>query len=185
MHSESKSTIIWLACKVDPRVGEQVEKLRDELPGIGIQNDNKRVYPAGSLAAQIIGFTDFYGKGLEGGEAVLNKVLTGRDGLVRGELDARRRIIPETRHVEKEPLDGKDVYLTIDETIQHIAEQALAETAQKYHPESAYAIVMDPHTGEILALANYPSFDPNKPRSRGRASGETELLPICMSPAAH
>ncbi len=161
----ANTTIVWLGRKVDPRVGDAINKARAELPGIGVERDAKRVYPAGSLAAQIVGFTNSYNQGLEGMEAVLNDILSGREGRVCAELDAERRIIPETRHSMKDPEDGKDVYLTIDIGIQHIAEQALANMAKTYRPESACAIVLDPHTGEILALANYPSFDPNKPKS--------------------
>jgi cell division protein FtsI/penicillin-binding protein 2 len=112
----------------------------------------------------VIGFTGIENTGAEGIEHVSNNILKGSDGKYRAELDGERRVIPETRHIERQPVDGKDVYLTIDMTIQHIAEQALANMAEKYHPKSACAVVMDPSTGEILALANYPTYDPNKAR---------------------
>ena len=161
----SRKNFVWLARRVDARAGDEIRKLGNDLPGIGRERDTKRVYPAGSLAAQVIGFTNIDNKGVEGVECVKNDVLIGRDGLMRAELDDERRVIPETRHIIREPDNGKDIYLTIDLNIQHIAERALSRMAEKYHPQNAYAIVMDPHTGEILALANYPFYDPNNIRS--------------------
>jgi len=167
------TSIVWLARQVDPRQADTVAQLRPKPDGIGIQRDPKRVYPAGSLASHILGFTSVKNKGtqglvtegVEGLEAVLDGDLTGQMGILRAELDARRRTIPETRHLERRPEHGKDVYLTIDIGIQHIAEVALARTAETFKPKKACVVVMDPHTGEILGLANYPTFDPNRPRS--------------------
>ena len=156
---------VWLGRQVDAEVGDKLGKMRKELPGIGSERDTKRVYPVGPLAAQIVGFTNIDNVGAEGIESALDKELVGKDGLFRAELDGARRVIPETRRLVRQPENGKDVYLTIDVTIQHIAEQALAKMAETYKPTSASAIVMDPKTGEILALANYPTYDPNKARS--------------------
>ncbi|MHB9037337.1 MAG: peptidoglycan D,D-transpeptidase FtsI family protein [Armatimonadota bacterium] len=161
-----RRSFVWLGRQIDARIGDEVWKNRMELPGIGVQHDTKRVYPAGPLAAQVIGFTDIDNKGAEGIENVSNGLLSGTDGKYRAELDGARRVIPETRHVEREPEDGKNVYLTIDMTIQHIAEQALAKMAEKYSPKSACAVVLDPSTGEVLALANYPTYDLNSARKK-------------------
>jgi stage V sporulation protein D (sporulation-specific penicillin-binding protein) len=158
-------TIVWLSKKIDPRLADKLRKSGLSLPGVGFEREPKRVYPTGALAAQILGFTGFDGSGREGIERVLDDLLRGKDGLVRAELDARRRIIPHTRHVLREPEQGKSVFLTIDTTIQHMTEQALAKMARQYRPNHACAIVMDPRTGEILALANYPTYDPNRPAS--------------------
>lgn len=178
---EGTSTIVWLARRIDPRIGDEIKsgyivrvrrktktgwqivEKRERIPGIGVESDTKRIYPSGELAGQILGFTNFENKGSEGLEYVRNEDLSGKNGLISAELDAQRRIIPETRHTVREPVDGKDIRLTIDVSIQHTAEQALANMAKTYHPVSANAIVMDPDTGEILALANYPSYDPNSP----------------------
>lgn len=160
-------TIFWLGRKLDPRITDVLRSGQVKLPGVGLQRDEKRVYPSGTLAAQILGFINSENHGLEGQERVLDKFLSGKDGKMRAELDARRRVIPETRHVEEEPRNGDDVYLTIDTTIQYVTERALAKMVGEFHPQRACAIVMDPHTGEIYALANYPSYDPNNPRARG------------------
>lgn len=170
---EGKSSIIWLARQIDPRMADKISGLAGECPGLGVQRDPKRVYPGRSLASHILGFVStkntgnagLISQGVEGLESALNDDLTGSDGLLRTELDVHRRAIPETRHKVRSPVNGKDVYLTIDLAVQHIAETALARMVEKYHPEKACAIVMDPHTGEIYALANVPDYDPNDARS--------------------
>lgn len=170
---EGDASIVWLARQIDPRAADKLSEINGECPGLGVQRDPKRVYPGRSLASHVLGFVSVKNtlnaglvtEGVEGIESVLNDELTGADGLLRTELDVKRRAIPETRHKVRSPVDGKDVYLTIDLAIQHIAETALARMVEKYHPEKACAIVMDPRTGEIYALANVPSYDPNAARS--------------------
>jgi len=170
---------IWLAKRVDPRIGREIRlgyktiirrkvgkvyknvEKREEMPGIGVLYDTKRVYPSGSTASQILGFLNGENVGAEGLELVENYELKGIDGKMTTEVDAQRREIAETCHTEEQPINGKDIVLTIDTTVQQIAEDALGKMAQTYHPESACAVVLDAKTGEILALANYPSFDPN------------------------
>ena len=176
-----KSNTIWIAKRVDPRIGREIRlgykvrvrrvaggkiqyiDKREKLPGIGVQDDVKRVYPGACLAGQVLGFTNGENKGAEGLECFKEALLCGESGKMTTEVDARRRSIPETRHTVRNPIDGKDVVLTIDTNIQQMAEEALGKMAQTYRPESAAAIVLDSRTGEILALANYPSFNPNAP----------------------
>lgn len=164
-----RSSIMWLARRVDPRVWERVRESTEGIRGIGMQAEPKRVYPSGQMAAQVLGFTNALGFGAEGIECSFDKALRGEDGVIRAELDAQRRVIPDTRRQVKPPRNGKSVYLTIDLTIQSIAESALKRMTDTYRPESASAIVMDPRTGEILALANYPAFDPNAPAAKRKA----------------
>lgn len=134
-----------------------------------MQSEPQRVYPSGPMAAQVIGFTNSAGAGAEGIEHTFNEVMHGEDGIFRAELDAQRRVIPETRRQTRQARNGKNVYLTVDLTIQSIAEAALAKMTKVYKPQSASAVVMDPRTGEVLAMANYPSFDPNAPASKANA----------------
>lgn len=173
------SSTIWLAKKVHPLIGYEISRgyrttvrrkikggykdvvVRERLPGIGVQRDSKRVYPACTMAAQVLGFVSADKRYNEGLERVQDELLTGADGLETTELDARRRDIPQSLRVVSRPVNGKDIVLTIDSTVQQIAEEALGKMAQTYHPRSACAIVLDPKTGEVLALANYPFFDPN------------------------
>ncbi len=135
-----------------------LSKLR--LPGLGTQPRFVREYPQGPLAAPVIGFVGMEGKGLEGLERSLESELRGESGQIRYLRDAARQPlwVPEDGY---EPhRDGRSIYLTLDLTIQAIAEEELAAACRKYNAKSGELIVMDPHTGEILAMANYPSFDP-------------------------
>jgi|YNPNPStandDraft_1061719.scaffolds.fasta_scaffold00112_15 stage V sporulation protein D (sporulation-specific penicillin-binding protein) len=157
-----RNCFVYLGRNVDASVGERIAELK--LPGVGRERSTRRVYPSGPLAAQVLGFTNIDNVGVEGIECTMDRILRGRDGLVRAELDNMRRVIPETRHVVREPANGADVYLTIDTNIQHIAEQALARMAKTYKPESACAIVLNPTNGEVLAIADYPTYDANKAR---------------------
>lgn len=162
---QGKDNFLYLARRVDERIGQAIRRNRKELPGIGYEADTSRAYPAGPLAAQVLGFTNIDNRGVEGLERACDGDLVGTPGKEWAELDSARRPIPQTRRIIKNSIDGKDIYLTIDETIQHITEQALTSMTKTYTPERACAIVMDPGTGEILALANYPTFDPNKARA--------------------
>ncbi len=174
----NKNTL-WIAKRVDPRIGREIRlgykkvverevggttkkvEVRESLPGIGVLYESKRIYPAGFAASQALGFVNADNIGAEGLELTANDLLVGVDGSMTTEVDARRRAIPEAHRTVKNPVNGKDIVLTLDLTIQQIAEEALSSMAQTYQPESAAAVVLDPATGEILALANYPGFDPN------------------------
>jgi cell division protein FtsI/penicillin-binding protein 2 len=136
------------------------------------QDEQLRVYPNQTLAAHVLGFTGVTDavadgrrvldmKGCEGMEAALNSKLAGVRGWRVTETDHARREQVALRDQDVEARDGLNVVLTIDQTIQHYAELALAEACQKYSPISATAIVMRPRTGEILAMATLPNFDPN------------------------
>lgn len=157
---QTKSNYITLARKVDPSVRDQVNALG--LPGIGMEPDVKRSYPAGSLAAQLLGFTNYNGDGNYGLEQYYNKVLTGQPGQLRAERDGLGNEIDLTHAVRIAPVPGKDLQLTIDSAIQYDAEQELAAGIQKHGALSGSIVVMDPFTGAILAMANSPAYDPNQ-----------------------
>ncbi|MFQ3549839.1 MAG: penicillin-binding protein 2 [Armatimonadota bacterium] len=160
--SNKKSKYYRIARKVDLSYEEIVSKNKKEMPWLFVENESRRERPAKTLASQIIGFTDIDGKGLSGIELSYNKELAGQPGILKAELDRARRPIPGTRQIDKEPINGSNIYLTIDSGIQYIAEEALKNMADVYKPDSAVAIVMNPQTGEVLAIANYPFFNPEK-----------------------
>jgi len=150
---------VWIKFKLQP---EQSQKLRElRLPGIGIIPKPQRFYPKKDLAAHVLGIAGDYNQGLEGVELFYDKELSGIPGRLLIECDAAGREIPEATHKYIPPEQGLSVVLTIDQTIQHITERELEKVVQQWHPKSATIIVMDPNTGEILALANRPAFDPN------------------------
>lgn len=156
----TKGSYITLARKVDPSVRDQVNALG--LPGIHMEPDVKRIYPAGSLAAQVLGFTNYAGQGNYGIEQYYNSVLTGKPGELRAERDGQGNEIDLTHAVRIAPIPGKDLQLTIDSAIQYDAEQELANGIAKHGAKSGSIVVMNPYTGAILAMANYPTYDPNQ-----------------------
>ena len=144
---------------------EEAEELRKaNLKGIEIIDDNKRYYPYGSFASHIIGFTDIDNNGLYGIEKTYDKYLNGTPGKWIKSTDAKQRQLPYGSEKMYEAKDGLGVVLTIDETIQHFAEKAALEALIKNKAKNVSIIVMDPNTGDILAMASKPDFDPNNPR---------------------
>jgi stage V sporulation protein D (sporulation-specific penicillin-binding protein) len=158
---------VYLARGVPREKGQQL--VSQGIPGLEVRGAPKRVHPFGPLAAHVLGYTDTDGIGLEGIELAQDRVLRGRDGHIVAEVDATQHPIPDTEREAVHPVDGKDVVLTLDANIQQFAEDALARVAEVEHPEGATAIVMDVRTGEILAMANLPTYDPN---TRGSAPPE-------------
>ena len=157
--AEPESRFVWLARRVAPEIAEAVRRLN--LEGIGLTTEGVRHYPNGMLAAHVLGFVGADGQGLEGIELLFNERLRGRAGESFVRVDRRRRPIwtePEN-FIPAE--DGQHLVLTIDATIQAATEEALAEACTKFHAVDVCAIVMDPTTGSILAMANVPTFDPN------------------------
>lgn len=150
---------VWLKFKLNKK---QVKELREKnLPGIGTIPKPQRYYPKGNLASHVLGFAGDYNQGLEGIEIAYDKQLGGINGRLLVEYDAAGHEIPESTRKYIQPEQGSNVVLTIDQTIQYIAERELDKVMQERSPKSATIIVMDPNTGEILALANRPDFDPN------------------------
>ena len=147
---------------LDRRLNDQrLELLKNlDLPGLATDPVLMRDYPQGALAGQLIGFVGTDGKGLEGIERVNDKRLAATPGRIRYQRDARGRALWVTADNYRMPADGENLRLSIDAVIQSIAENSLAQAVRKYHAESGQLVVMDPLTGEVLAMANYPPFDP-------------------------
>lgn len=150
---------VWIKYQVDPGQARELRSRR--LPGIGVISKPKRFYPKNNLASHVLGIAGAYNQGLEGIEVQYDKELSGINGRLLVEYDAAGREIPGSAHKYIEPQQGLSLVLTIDQTIQYIAERELDKIMQERHPKSASIIVMDPQTGEILAMANRPDFDPN------------------------
>lgn len=147
--------------KVEFAQAEEIAKLR--LPGIEIIEENQRYYPNGPLAANVLGFAGIDNQGLEGIEHYYDGELRGQDGALRVEADAVGREIPQAAHTYTPPRDGYSLVLSLDSTIQYLAERELDALMQSpTAPAKAAIIVMDPRNGEILAMASRPSFDPNR-----------------------
>lgn len=147
-----------LATQITRTQAELIKK--EELNGIGFQEGSKRVYPEGALASQILGFVDFDGIGRYGVEGKLNERLTGTDGMLQSVTDVSN--VPLTigdNYINTPAKDGDNIVLTIDRNIQSRVEQALSDGIARSGTTKASAIVMNPQTGEILAMANLPTYN--------------------------
>jgi len=150
---------VWLARKVSPDAAIRVRALN--IKGIEFLKEPQRAYPNGATASHILGFTDLDNNGLEGLELKFDKYLKGVTGYRYAIRDAKQREVPGYEYKEIQPVDGDNLVLTIDSLIQSLVERELENGFEKYHARGACAIVMDPFTGDILALSNRPNFDPN------------------------
>ncbi len=155
---QRKKGFVWLKRKITEQESDQIKALK--LKGVELIRESKRLYPNGYLAAHIIGFAGLDNTGLEGMELLYDKYLKGRPGIRVTSRDAKRRFIPSEDEKLLTAVNGFNLILNIDETIQYIAEQNLDAAYHKYNARGGIIIVMNPHTGEILALANRPTYDP-------------------------
>ncbi len=150
----------YISRKVDPERAEAVEELR--LKGIGLLKDSRRTYPSGELAAQVLGFTGIDDEGLSGLELHYDSLLAGEPGFVLAERDPFGRPIPGGVMHTEEPVDGSDIVLTIDRDVQYVAQLELQTAVEKWQAAAGSIVVMDPASGEILAMASVPGFNPNR-----------------------
>jgi cell division protein FtsI (penicillin-binding protein 3) len=147
---------VWIKRKMDDAESARVKKLG--LPGIYFEKESKRFYPNRELAAHVVGYAGMDNEGLSGIEFAFDKKIGGIPGKVLLKTDAKQRSFGS---VEKAPVPGEDLFLTLDQTIQYIAEQELVEQVSKSKALGGTAIVMDPYSGEILAMASVPTYNPN------------------------
>jgi cell division protein FtsI (penicillin-binding protein 3) len=150
------SGFAYVARQVSPRAAERIRNL--DLRGIDFLKENRRYYPNGTLAAHLLGHVGVDNQGLHGLESLYEQTLAGEPGRVLVRLDAQQQAF---RRVERRPTAGVSLELTIDSYIQHIAERELRATVREHDAEGGSVVVLDPRTGDILALANEPSFNPN------------------------
>jgi cell division protein FtsI (penicillin-binding protein 3) len=156
----SSKRFVWIKRQVD--ISNEERKTLAELDGIGTVKKSKRYYPNHRLAANLIGFEGIDSKGLEGVELSFDDYLKGEAKKVSGERDARGRVMLFEDIEKTAGTRGMDVVLTIDKVIQHITERALRKAVVEAEAKGGMAIVMDPDNGEILAMANIPTFDANR-----------------------
>lgn len=153
---------VELARHLEPRVADAlVKKLNQaDLPGVYTDKDTLRIYPGNDVAANLIGFVGADGNGLAGVEEALDSTLAGRDGSATFEM-ADGQQLPQADSTVVEPVEGTGVQLTIDQDLQALAQRRVAEAVKQSGGTSGTAVVMDVQSGELLALADYPTFDPN------------------------
>jgi len=158
--SDKNRRFLWIERKIDPRLSEQIKSLKIE--GIGFITEGARYYPKGFLASHILGFVNIDEVGIEGLERQYDNYLKSEKASKIVLRDARGKKLSDGNLNETK---GNDLFLTLDEGLQYIVEKHLDNAMKKWQASSATAIMMDPFTGEILALANRPTYDPNNLKS--------------------
>jgi cell division protein FtsI (penicillin-binding protein 3) len=174
---DSEKPFVWIKRQITPQEAEQIQQLN--LKGVEMSFEPNRFYPQGQMAGQVLGFVSRDSEGLEGLELQYNDYIRGEAGSSLIEFDAKRRsvLVEGIEGLQIPP--GADLHLTLNSAIQHLAEKALEATIVKNRAKAGVAIVVEPFTGELLAVANYPSFDPNafstqaKERTRNRAIADS------------
>ncbi len=163
----------------------EADAIRDAaLGGIGLRQEMQRTYPMGSRMAHVIGLVGIDGNGLEGIEQAYDAHLRGRSGRTVAFYDARRRPIAGVREGSEPPIDGGHLVLTLDAVIQEAAEDHLAQQIQQYRAESGIALVMDPRTGDILAMACWPTYDPNDPSASSAETRRNRIITDTIEPGS-
>lgn len=174
-----KSRFQYLARKVSAQVWNQISaelKSRNKdrkaagkplLAGIYTESEPIRSHPNGTLAANVVGIVGAEGKGLAGLEYGLNSQLSGQDGKAIYEVDANGNRIPIANHTVEEPKPGVSAQLTLDADLQWFAEKRIEQAVKQYGAKSGAVVTVEVKTGDILAMANYPTYDPNKPVKNG------------------
>ena len=157
--SKGGRNFAWIKRQVDEPVALEVRKLG--IKGLYLREEYKRQYPEGEAAAHVVGFTNVEDVGQEGVELTFSRQLAGKPGSRRVIKDRFGRVVEDTREAIP-PVDGKDLQLSIDRRIQYFAYQKLREQVLAHKAQAGSVVVLDARNGEVLALANYPSYDPNQ-----------------------
>lgn len=176
-----KKSFVWLSRKISPEQSQAIKSLN--LKGVDFIKESKRCYPNGYLASHILGFAGLDNTGLEGLEMHYDKYLKGEPGWAVFLRDARQKKLDLWQRMVS-PKDGDSLVLTVDEVIQYIAERELDKAYRAFHARGASIVVMNPHTGEILALANRPTFDLNQYSTSGKDARRNRLICDLFEPGS-
>jgi cell division protein FtsI (penicillin-binding protein 3) len=176
---EARRGFVWLARKVEEEQARSVYALK--IKGVYSVEEQKRRYPNGGLAAHVLGFVGLDARGLAGVEQTYDAALTGEPGRLVVDADAKRKAFESEG---SDAHDGETLVLTIDQTVQYIVERELAAVVERTHAKSAAAVVLDPRTGELLALANAPAFDPNDAAGTSAEARRNDALQNIYEPGS-
>ncbi|HEX4879406.1 MAG TPA: penicillin-binding protein 2 [Limnobacter sp.] len=166
VRGDSKRAFVYLDRQVDSDVAAKAKALK--IPGLGFVTESKRYYPQGETMAHLVGFTSIEDKGQEGVELAFNQRLTGEDGERNVIRDRLGNVIEDVREL-RPPVNGQDLVLSVDADVQYIVLSELKKAVEFHQAKAAAAVVLDAKTGELLAMANIPTYDPN---NRGSLHGE-------------
>jgi len=153
------ASFVWIKRKLPEEVSYAIRQMK--IPGLYFTQESRRFYPKGTLAAHVLGFAGIDSQGLEGVEYSHDHELRGQPGRIVLEFDAQGREIPQAKHHYIPPVDGDNLVLTIDEVIQYVVERELDKTVAETGAKGGLCLVMEPKSGDILAMAARPTYDPN------------------------
>ena len=175
-------SFVWIFRKATPSQGDAVRALK--LKGVGVERETKRFFPNQALAGQLLGFVGVDNKGLAGLELALDEELRGGSVKIKTVRDARGKMLMTLEPPKLHALEGDSVVLTIDQHIQHVAEVAIERVSREFKAKAGMALVMNPHTGEILAMASWPRFDPNQFRNYTSRDWRNRILTDSFEPGS-
>jgi len=178
---DTSRDFVYLKRQLPPDQAEQVVSLN--LPGVSLQREYRRYYPAGEEAAQTLGFTGQDDVGQEGLELLLQEQLAGKPGSQRVIKDRRGRIVEETGRLHA-PKHGSDVALSIDSKVQYLAYRELKHAVEQHRAKAGAVVVLDARSGEVLALANYPGFNPNNRNNTGSKAMRNRAIADLFEPGS-
>jgi cell division protein FtsI (penicillin-binding protein 3) len=175
-----RSYFAYLERQVSPEVGKRVSAL--DLPGIHLIKESRRYYPNRELAAHVLGYVGVDNKGLAGLESSYDSRIRGRDGRILLQIDSKQRA--RSAREERPATAGDTLETTIDQYLQHIAERELRAGVEEFNAAGGTAVIMQPHTGEILALANWPTFNPNSFRDTQETARKNRAIQDTYEPGS-
>ena len=179
--ADEDKSFVWIKRQVDESVGQKIQAMG--LKGIYQRKEYRRQYPEGEAAAHVVGFTNVEDQGQEGMELAFNKDLGGRAGSRRVIKDRLGRVVEDVRE-QVPPVDGKDLQLSIDSKIQFFAYQKLRDAVLLHKAKAGSVVVLDSISGEVLALANYPSYSPEKRQNLSGAQLRNRALTDTFEPGS-
>ncbi len=179
---DKKKSFVWLQRQMSEAKAQQIKNL--QIPGMGIESENKRIYPNGQLASHVLGYTDIDGNGLSGIELSLNQILLEEKTKQRRPKDGRGNTSYIERKSASEQTSGSGINLTLDRRIQSLVEHELELVKTETKAKSVMAVVMNPQNGEILALAQRPSFDPLSPSLASKDAHQNKLVQALYEPGS-
>lgn len=179
---DRKKSFVWLQRQMSETKAQQIKNLK--IPGLGVESENKRIYPNGQLASHVLGYTDIDGNGLSGIELSLNQILLEEKTKQKRPKDGRGNTSYIERRTSSENPATSGITLTLDRRIQSLVEQELDEAKTETKAKSVMAVVMNPKNGEILALAQRPSFDPVSPSLASKDAHQNKLVQALYEPGS-
>jgi len=172
---------VWVKRHMEPTVAQLVRQL--DLPAVHLTREYRRSYPTGEVSAHVVGFTNIDEHGIEGIERAFDEQLTGTPGTERQLLDRRRRVV-ESHGVLKRAEQGQDIELALDSRLQNLTFRELRATVKEHRARAGSAVILDVNTGEVLAMANLPTYNPNKRNDRPKGGMRNRAITDMFEPGS-